>query len=134
MNVQLEQKRFDSTLGLLILAVTIIFMVLEALIWTGQVRLDQLGNLGYGLDKLLENPAFVGLLTASIVGAASGFMQNVFQKNDTFDLKKFAETFYYYEPLLILVAQFIPIKYGVVLLFVIDILRRVLLKLVPGVT
>ena len=112
-----------------IIAVTVVFLVVEALIWTGYVRVEALGNLGYGVDKLLENPAFVGLLTAAIVGAASGFMQNVFQKNDTFDLKKFAETFYYYEPLLILVAQFIPVKYGVVLLFVIDIFRRVLLKI-----
>ena len=122
-------KKINSTLAVIITAITVVFLVVEALIWTGYVRVEALGNLGYGVDKLLENPAFVGLLTASIVGAASGFMQNVFQKNDTFDLKKFAETFYYYEPLLILVAQFIPIKYGVVLLFVIDIFRRVLLKI-----
>jgi len=122
-------KKINSTLAIIIITITVVFLVVEALIWTGYVRVEALGNLGYGVDKLLENPAFVGLLTASIVGAASGFMQNVFQKNDTFDLKKFAETFYYYEPLLILVAQFIPIKYGVVLLFVIDIFRRVLLKI-----
>ncbi len=122
-------KKINSTLAVIIITITVVFLVVEALIWTGYVRVEALGNLGYGVDKLLENPAFVGLLTASIVGAASGFMQNVFQKNDTFDLKKFAETFYYYEPLLILVAQFIPIKYGVVLLFVIDIFRRVLLKI-----
>ena len=128
----MEQKRFDSTLGLLILAVTIIFMVLEALIWTGQVRLDQLGNLGYGLDKLLENPAFVGLLTTLIVGTGSGFMQNVLKKNDTFSLQKFGETFYYYEPLLILIGQFIPVSYGVVFLLVVDVFKRVFLKLTPA--
>jgi hypothetical protein len=127
-------KKINSTMAALIIAVTVVFLVVEALIWTGQVKVEALGNLGYGVDKLLENPAFVGLLTAAIVGAASGFMQNVFQKNDTFDLKKFAETFYYYEPLLILVAQFIPLKYGVVLLFVIDIFRRVLLKFAPDVS
>ena len=128
----MEQKKFDSTLGLLILAVTVIFMVLEALIWTGQVRLDQLGNLGYGLDKLLENPAFVGLLTTLIVGTGSGFMQNVLNKNDTFSLQKFGETFYYYEPLLILIGQFIPVSYGVVFLLVIDVFKRVFLKLTPA--
>jgi hypothetical protein len=58
-------------------------------------------------------------------------MQKVFKTNETFDLRKFAETFYYYEPLMILVGQFIPVSYGIVLLFVIDIFRRVLLKLVP---
>ena len=127
----MEQKRFDSTLGLLILAVTVIFMGLEALIWTGQVRLDQLGNLGYGLNKLLENPAFVGLLTTLIVGTGSGFMQNVLKKNDTFSLQKFGETFYYYEPLLILIGQFIPVSYGVVFLLVVDVFKRVFLKLTP---
>ena len=90
-----------------------------------------LGNVGYGMDKLLENPAFVGLLATLIVGTISGFMQKVIKTNETWDIQKFGETFYYYEPLLILVGQFIPVKYGVILLFVIDIFRRVLLKLVP---
>jgi hypothetical protein len=127
-------KKINSTLALLIIAITVVFLVFEALIWTGQVKIEALGNLGYGLDKLLENPAFVGLLATVIVGTASGFMQNVLKKNDTFDLKKMGETFYYYEPLLILVAQFVPLQYSLVLLFVIDAFRRVLLKLVPAAT
>lgn len=106
-------------------------MILEVAVWTGNLQIEALGNLSYGLDKLLENPAFVGLLATLIVGAASGFMQNVFKKNDTFDLKKFAETFFYYVPLMILIGQFLPVNYGAVLLFVIDAFRRVLLKLVP---
>lgn len=120
-------------LALVMIIITVGFMGLEVLIWTGNLKIEALGNLSYGLDKLLENPAFVGLLATLIVGVASGFMQNVFNKNDTFDLKKFAETFFYYVPLLILIAQFLPVNYGAVLLFVIDAFRRVLLKLVPTV-
>jgi hypothetical protein len=129
----MSENKFDSRLAVLIIAITVVFLIFQGLIWTGQLQIKVLGNLSYGLDKLLENPAFVGVLATIIVGTASGFMQNVFKKNDTFDLMKFAETFYYYEPLLILVGQFIPVNYGVVLLFVVDIFRRVLLKLVPAV-
>lgn len=126
-----SQNTLNSMLAAVILIVTVAFIAVEVVIWTGAVQTSALGNLGYGVDKLLENPAFVGLLSTLIVGTASGFMQKVFKTNETFDLKKFGETFYYYEPLMILVGQFIPVSYGIVLLFVIDIFRRVLLKLVP---
>lgn len=130
MNATSEFK-VNSMLATVIIIITISFMILEVAVWTGNLQIEALGNLSYGLDKLLENPAFVGLLATLIVGAASGFMQNVFKKNDTFDLKKFAETFFYYVPLMILIGQFLPVNYGAVLLFVIDAFRRVLLKLVP---
>ena len=121
-------KTINSNLALIIIIVAICFLGLEVLIWTNIVQLEALGNLGNGANKILENPAFVGLLATVIVGAASGFMQKVFKQNDTFDLKKFGETFFYYEPMMILVAQFIPVHYSAVLLFVIDIFRRVILK------
>jgi hypothetical protein len=120
----------NSNLALIIIIVTVAFLCLEVLVWTNQLKLEALGNLGKGADKILDNPAFVGLLATTLVGAVSGFMQKVFKKNETFDLKSFGETFFYYEPLMILVAQFIPVHYSVVLLFVIDIFRRVILKLV----
>ena len=130
----LSEKKINSYLALIIITVTVVFLVTEALIWTNQIKIEALGNLSNGADKLLENPAFVGLVATVIVGTASGFMQKVFKQNDTFELKKLGETFYYYEPLLILVAQFIPVHYAVVLLFVLDVMRRVLLKLVPKTT
>ena len=126
-----SQNKLNSMLASVILIVTVAFVAVEVVIWVGGLQTTALGNLGYGVDKLLENPAFVGLLTTLIVGTGSGFMQKVFKTNETFDLKKFAETFYYYEPLMILVGQFIPVSYGIILLFVIDIFRRVMLKLAP---
>jgi hypothetical protein len=127
----LSEEKFNSTLGLVIIFVSVVFIVTQVPIWTGAISIDQLGNLNNGLDKLLDNPAFVGLLVSIFVGVASGFMQNVLKKNETFSIIKFGETFYYYEPLMILIAQFIPVKYGVVLLFAIDVVKRVVLKLVP---
>lgn len=127
----MAEKKIDSRFALLILAVTAVFLAFEGLIWGGVIQVSALGNLGNGLDKLLENPAFVGLLATLIDGTLSGFMQNVLKKNDTYSLQKFGETFYYYEPLMILVAQFIPISYGVVLLFVVQVFRRAIVKLVP---
>ena len=128
----MSENKFDSRLAVLIIAITVVFLIFQGLIWTGQLQIKVLGNLSYGLDKLLENPAFVGILATIIVGTASGFMQNVFKSNETFDLMKFGETFFYYEPLLILIGQFMPVNYGLVLLFVVDVFRRVLFKLVPA--
>jgi len=130
----MAEKKIDSRFALLILAVTAVFLVVEGLIWGGVIQVSALGNLGNGLDKLLENPAFVGLLATVIDGTLSGFMQNVLKKNDTFSLQKFGETFFYYEPLMILVAQFIPISYGVVLLFVVQVFRRAIAKIVSAKT
>jgi hypothetical protein len=130
----MAEKKINSTFALLIITVTAVFLVVEALIWGGVIQVSALGNLGNGLDKLLENPAFVGLLATLVDGTLSGFMQNVLKKNDTYSVQKFGETFFYYEPLMILVAQFIPISYGVVLLFVIQVFRRTIAKIVPAKT
>ena len=130
----MAEKKIDSRFALLILAVTAVFMAVEGLIWGGVIQVSALGNLGNGLDKLLENPAFVGVLATLIDGTLSGFMQNVLNKNDTFSFQKFGETFFYYEPLMILVAQFIPISYGVVLLFVVQVFRRAIAKVVSAKT
>lgn len=130
----MAEKKIDSRFALLILAVTAVFMAVEGLIWGGVIQVSALGNLGNGLDKLLENPAFVGFVATLIDGTLSGFMQNVLNKNDTFSLQKFGETFFYYEPLMILVAQFIPISYGVVLLFVVQVFRRAIAKLLAAKT
>jgi hypothetical protein len=130
----MAEKKIDSRFALLILAVTAVFMAVEGLIWGGVIQVSALGNLGNGLDNLLENPAFVGVLATLIDGTLSGFMQNVLNKNDTFSFQKFGETFFYYEPLMILVAQFIPISYGVVLLFVVQVFRRAIAKVVSAKT
>ena len=130
----MAEKKIDSRFALLILAVTAVFMAVEGLIWGGVIQVSALGNLGNGLDKLLENPAFVGVLATLIDGTLSGFMQNVLTKNETFSFQKFGETFYYYEPLMILVAQFIPVSYGVVLLFVVQVFRRAIVKFVSAKT
>jgi hypothetical protein len=129
--METSKNEMSSMFATVVIIITVAFLAVQVVIWTGALQTSALGNLGYGLDKILENPAFVGLLGTLIIGAASGFMQKVFKTNETFDVKKFGETFYYYEPLMILVGQFIPVSYGIVLLFVIDIFRRVLLKLVP---
>lgn len=120
-----EYRMLASIIGI----VMIVFMIFEVLIWCDVIAIDQLGNLGYGLDRLLENPAFVGLLATVVVGIVSGYMENYSMNGDVFSFNKFAETFFYYEPLLILVTQWVPMKESIILLFVIDVLRRAALRL-----
>ena len=118
-----------SYLALVLAVVTVIFIVAEALIWIGVLDIPAFGNLNNSLDQLFENPAFVGLLTTSIIGVLSGFMENWSITRETFNPNKFAETFFYYEPLLILLSQWLPMKEAVIFTFAIDVLRRIAKRL-----
>jgi hypothetical protein len=114
----------------LILAIlSLVFVVCEALIWFNVISLPQLGNLGYNLDQLFDNPAFVGLVATVFVGIFSGYMENWSISGEAFDVNKFAETFYYYEPLLILFSQWLPMREAVLFTFALDIVRRIALRL-----
>jgi len=124
----MSQKEY-TYLALTLAILTAIFMVSEVLIWFNVISLPQLGNLGYNIDQLLDNPAFVGLIATAFVGVFSGYMENWSVSGEGFDLKKFAETFYYYEPLLILFSQWLPMREAVTFTFALDVLRRIAKRL-----
>jgi len=118
----------------MIMIVTVPFLIIEALIWTGTISLPALGNLAEGgtISALFENPAFVGLVSALMDGVLSGFMRNVLQTKEKFDFKQFAETFYFYEPLLILVSQFLPVRFAFVLVFVLRVAKLAVDKILAA--
>lgn len=120
----MASKEQFSYIAFIVGIIMAIFMVVEALIWGGFLSVPQLGNLNNVGNKLFENPAFVGLLATIIVGAISGFMENYTKSKQTFNPAMFAETFFFYEPLMLLFGQFLPAKYAIVFLFGIDIVRR----------
>lgn len=122
---QKEHRYLALTLAIL----TVVFVICEILIWFNVVSLPQLGNLGYGLDQLFDNPAFVGLVTTVFVGVFSGYMENWSISGEGFDWNKFSETFYYYEPLLILLSQWLPMREAVAFTFALDVLRRIAKRL-----
>jgi len=69
------------------------------------------------------------LLTTFIVGVLSGFMENWSITTETFNPNKFAETFFYYEPVLTLFTQWLLMKEAVIFIFTIDGLRRIAKRL-----
>ena len=121
----MASKEQFSYIAFTVAIIMCIFMVVEALIWTGMLSLPQLGNLNNAADKLFANPAFAGLLATIIIGAISGFMENYATGKQAFNPALFAETFFFYEPMLILFGQFMPVAHSVIFLFAIDIIRRV---------
>jgi len=122
-------KQEYNYLAMILVILTVMFVVVEALIWFDVIDIPQLGNLNNKLDQLFDNPAFVGLITTLFVGVFSGFMENWSITGEAFDPKRFAETFFYYEPLLILFSQWLPVNYAAIMLFIIDILRRIAKRL-----
>jgi hypothetical protein len=123
-----SQKEYGY-LALILAILTVVFIVCEILIWFNVLSLPQLGNLGYSLDQIFDNPAFVGLIATVFVGVFSGYMENWSVSGEGFDWNKFAETFYYYEPLLILFSQWLPMREAVTFTFALDILRRIAKRL-----
>lgn len=120
-----------SAFATFLIILTAIFLIVEVLLWTGVIpSIEVLGNLGYGVDQWLENPAFAGLMMTLLV-ALGGYLENFVRTGEPFNVKKFAETFYLYEPLLILLSQFLPLNYAVVLTFAVDVLRRIAWRIKP---
>lgn len=119
-----EEKQL-SYLAIVIAAVVAVFMIVQGCIWLGAMDIPELGNLNSKLDAIFENPAFVGLIMTVVVGVISGYMENWVISGEKFDVKKLGETFFLYEPLIILFAQWLPMEYAVVFVFSIDVLRRI---------
>ena len=121
----MAEKEQLSYLAIVIAVIVAVFMVVQGCIWIGATDIPALGNLNNKLDAVFENPAFIGVIVTLIVGVVSGFMENWTITGEAFNLKKLGETFFYYEPMIILFAQWLPIEYVVVFTFVIDIVRRI---------
>ncbi len=66
-----SKSEINSMLASIIIIITVAFIAVEVAIWTGALQVSGLGNLGYGVDKLLENPAFVGLLSTIDFGTSA---------------------------------------------------------------
>lgn len=87
-------------------------------------------NILYGFDMLLDNPVIVGWI-ASIIVSTGGWLENYTQTGEPYDQSKFAETFIYYESILVLMSQAFPMPYAVFIVFGIDVARRIANRLRP---
>ena len=85
-------------------------------------------NIFNGLDRWFESPVIVGWI-ATLIVAVGGWIENYTQTGEPFNAKKFAETFFYYEPVLILMSQAFPMPYALFVTFAIDVLRRIASRL-----
>jgi len=124
-----EEQKGWQYIGTLLILLTVIFTVVELLFWFDVIPpTDDLEgffvNLGYSLDRWFDNPALMGWI-ATIIVALGGYLENYVMTGEGFQKERFAETFFYYEPLLILFSQAIPTKYALVFLFAIDVARRI---------
>lgn len=132
MDMSKTQATYIATL---LVIVTVIFTAVEICVWTGVIPPANeaegfFANLLYGLEKAIENPALWGWIMTVLVGLG-GYLENWVRTGEEFDARQFAETFFFYEPVLIGIAQLLPLEYAIVLTFVIDVLRRIALRIKP---
>jgi len=82
-------------------------------------------NLQYGAEKWAENPIIISIIATTVINFW-GYLENVAFGDPTQSYKamKYIETLLVYEPLLILFAQTMEMKYALILVVVIDVLRR----------
>ena len=109
----------------------LVFFVFEGLLVAGIVAGNNEGeglfaNLLYEAEKILENPVIVAFLAGLIVNYF-GFLANTFITHETYDANKLMETWFTYEPVLILISQYLPMREALVWTFAIDVTRRILI-------
>jgi hypothetical protein len=80
------------------------------------------------LEALESNPALyraVVILIMTIIVNICGYLENrAVKKGLQYDPRKFAETLMTYTPLILVLPEFLPMKYAVVASLIIDIFRR----------
>ena len=83
-----------------------------------------LTNLLKGGELWYENPMLVGVIVGLIVNIF-GYVENLSRdRGIEYDFGRLAETWLFYEPMLILASQALPMGEAVIVAVVIDVLRR----------
>jgi len=83
-----------------------------------------LTNLLKGGELWYENPMLIGLIVGLIVNIF-GYVENLSRdRGIDYDFGRLAETWAFYEPVLILVSQALPMGEAVIVAVVIDVVRR----------
>lgn len=123
----------NSVLMLIIIAAVVVIGVSVYTYVIGAVPFEYDGlfsNLLNGMDQWLDSPVVVAAL-ATIIVSTAGWLENWTQTGEAFEAKHFAQTFFLYEGVMILFSQALPIEYALVASFVIDVLRRIALRMRP---
>jgi len=83
-----------------------------------------LTNLLKGGELWYENPMLVGVIVGLIVNIF-GYVENLSRdRGIEYDFGRLAETWLFYEPMLILASQALPMGEAVIVAVVIDVMRR----------
>ena len=83
-----------------------------------------LTNLLKGGELWYENPMLVGVIVGLIVNIF-GYVENLSRDHGIeYDFGRLAETWLFYEPMLILASQALPMGEAVIVAVVIDVMRR----------
>ena len=109
--------------------ITVAFVLVGLVVGTGVVppvneTEGLLTNLLKGGELWYENPMLIGLIVGLIVNIF-GYVENLARdRGIDYDFGRLAETWTFYEPMLILVSQALPMGETVLVAVVIDVLRR----------
>ena len=109
--------------------ITVAFVLVGLVVGTGIVppvneAEGLLMNLLKGGELWYENPLLIGLIVGLIVNIF-GYVENLARdRGIDYDFGRLAETWAFYEPMLILVSQALPMGEAVFVAVVVDVLRR----------
>jgi len=109
---------------------TVLFAIIELLIASGLLTIQSNPNLPPNLQTTAhwyDNPV-VWVVGITVLVNFAGYIENVVIQHQTYDMKKFAETFFKYLPMLVLFSQFIPNQEAAVFAFALDYIARALKK------
>lgn len=119
----------ENEMKVLAIAVALAFMVVGLFMGLGVIppvneSEGLLTNLLRGGPLWQENPALIGVIVGVIVNFF-GYMENLARNRMLqYDFGKLAETWAFYEPMLILTSQALSMEKSVIVAVVIDVMRR----------
>lgn len=122
----MSKQNLNSVFLMFMVIVISAFAVVAYTWFVGEAEITVAGfeNVFYGLDQFFENPIAVGWL-ASIIVSVWGWLENYTQTKEPFDPSEFAKTFCLYEPIIILMSQWLPIPMATVVTFGVHVVRRI---------
>ena len=124
-----EQPSMKYEMKVLCAVITVAFVLVGVFVGMGVVppvneTEGLLTNLLKGGELWYENPMLIGLIVGLIVNIF-GYVENLSRdRGIDYDFGRLAETWAFYEPVLILASQALPMGEAVIVAVVIDVLRR----------
>jgi len=107
--------------GLVVAIITIIGLIVQ-IVPANELQ-GLFANIFYGGEKWYQNPIILAILVTIVINFA-GYVENAVVKGEPYDVKRFAETYLKYLPMMMVFTQYLPPEQAATVSVALDIIVR----------